>query len=43
MAKRKYKPKYKVIEGIRYKAITSYYDGRVIGWVECPSENVKSR
>lgn len=31
---RKYKPKFKMINGKRYKAILSYYDGRVIGWIE---------
>ena len=34
MARKKKIVKYKCINGVLYRSINSYYDGRVIGWIE---------
>lgn len=38
MKTNKKKKKYKRIEGVLYEAITSNYDGRVIGWVKVSND-----
>lgn len=38
---KKGKKKYTIIDGVLYEAITSYYDGRVIGWGKVYEEQLK--